>query len=134
MGTINGELGSFFAIDITDGSILWEFPHEVPGTPAVANGVVYVGSSDKSFYALDALTGVVRWSAATDAGVYSSPAVANGVVYVGDDLVHAYRVTDGELLWSYSTSGLFSRSPAVVDGSLYTCSFDGNLYAFSLPG
>src|SRR5437899_11176442 len=56
-------------------------------TPAVANGVVYVGSTDGNLYAFQAATGQKIWSApagaATGNWVASSPAVANGVVYVG---------------------------------------------------
>ena len=52
-------------------------------SPAVANGVVYVGSNDGNVYALNASTGAMLWSYTTGGGVYSSPAVANGVVYVG---------------------------------------------------
>ena len=61
-------------------------------SPAVANGVVYIGSGDYNVYALNASTGVKLWSYATGAGVYSSPAVANGVVYVGslDNNVYAF--------------------------------------------
>jgi serine/threonine-protein kinase len=55
----------------------------VNSSPAVANGVVYVGSWDNDVYALNAKTGDLLWSYATGAGVDSSPAVANGVVYVG---------------------------------------------------
>ena len=53
-------------------------------SPAVANGVVYVGSDDGNVYALNAATGAKLWSYATGK-LESSPAVANGVVYVGTD-------------------------------------------------
>ena len=54
----------------------------VESSPAVANGVVYVGSDDGNVYALNAKTGVKLWSYTTDSNVFSSPAVANGMVYV----------------------------------------------------
>ena len=44
--------------------------------PAVANGVVYVGSGDGNLYALKGSTGAKLWSYATDGQVFSSPAVA----------------------------------------------------------
>jgi len=53
----------------------------VYSSPAVANGVVYVGSEDFNVYALDASTGAKLWSFATGGKVFSSPAVASGVVY-----------------------------------------------------
>src|ERR1700675_377633 len=62
-------------------------------SPAVANGVVYVGSFDHKLYAFDAdgratcngvpTACVPLWTAMTGAAVFSSPAVAKGVVYVG---------------------------------------------------
>src|SRR5207302_3868589 len=62
-------------------------------SPAVANGVVYIGSGDGEFYAFSA-TGATNcsgtpktckplWTGATGPYTDSSPAVANGVVYVG---------------------------------------------------
>src|SRR5712692_9449664 len=43
--------------------ILWTFHTKdaVEGTPAIANGVVYIGSFDKNLYALDLATGKEKW-------------------------------------------------------------------------
>ncbi|MEU3491240.1 protein kinase domain-containing protein, partial [Streptomyces massasporeus] len=46
----------------------------VYSSPAVVDGIVYIGSADKKVYALDAATGTPRWTHTTGAGVYSSPA------------------------------------------------------------
>ena len=59
-------------------------------SPAVANGVVYVGSADNNVYALKASTSTKLWSYTTGSHVGSSPAVANGVVYVGGDDFNVY--------------------------------------------
>ena len=64
----------------------------VDSSPAVANGVVYVGSDDDNVYALNASTGALLWSYTTGNDVYSSPAVANGVVYVGSDDGNVYAL------------------------------------------
>jgi glucose dehydrogenase len=61
-------------------------------SPAVANGVVYVGSDDHNVYALNANTGAQLWSYSTGGNVDSSPAVANGVVYVGSDDHNVYAL------------------------------------------
>jgi outer membrane protein assembly factor BamB len=50
---------------------------------SVAGGMVYFGSSDHNLYALDAVTGTLKWSFPTGVINYTSPAVVNGVVYVG---------------------------------------------------
>src|SRR5438105_3675813 len=58
--------------------------HTVLGSsPAVANGVVYIGSGDHKVYALNATTGAKLWSYTTGGEGGSSPAVVNGVVYIG---------------------------------------------------
>ena len=133
-GTHNGGLGSLFAVDASTGSVSWVFPHEVHGTPAVANRSVFVGSTDGGLYSVDVVGGGVHWSVDEGFGEFVSPAVANGVVYAGTDMARAYRASDGALLWAFSPSDQQMGTPAVVDGTLYVCSFDGDMYAFSLPG
>ena len=83
---------------------------EIQSSPAVAGGLVYVGSADHKLYALDAVTGARKWSYTTGGPItYSSPAVANGVVYVGsfygDDKLYALDAVTRALKWSYTTGG-----------------------------
>lgn len=61
--------GSWNALDVAIGKILWQTADPIagtvdPGAVSVANGVVYAGSEDKAghFYALDAATGKILWS------------------------------------------------------------------------
>ncbi len=58
----------------------------VSATVAVADGVVYAGSWDGNLYALDAATGVKRWSFAAGGSaqfqILKPPTVASGLVYV----------------------------------------------------
>jgi outer membrane protein assembly factor BamB len=114
-------------------------------SPAVANGVVYVGSEDGKLYAFNAAgttncSGAPKtcsplWSASAGTSVDSSPAVANGVVYVGsiDGNMYAFDVGTGGPLWSATTGDVVASSPAVADGVVYVGSSDGKLYAFGLP-
>jgi eukaryotic-like serine/threonine-protein kinase len=73
--------------DVKNLGLKWSYRTngEVAGSPAVARGLVYVGSFDLNgiVYALDAHTGAQRWSFAVGGYVASSPAVANGLVYIG---------------------------------------------------
>src|SRR5690349_16595963 len=45
----------------------------IESSPAVAGGVVYVGSHDNNLYAFDAKTGKKLWSYVTGNPIYSSP-------------------------------------------------------------
>ncbi|MGD0329665.1 MAG: PQQ-binding-like beta-propeller repeat protein [Nitrososphaeria archaeon] len=114
---------------------LWSFPtgDQVESSPAVAGGVVYVGSYDHNVYALNASTGAKIWSYTTGDWVTSSPAVVGGVVYVGsyDNNTYALNASSGVKLWSFTTGGWVFSSPAVVGGVVYVGSEDGNVYALN---
>jgi outer membrane protein assembly factor BamB len=113
----------------------WSFTTggHVYSSPAVVNGVVYVGSFDSNVYALDAATGGQLWSFTTGGSVESSPAVVNGVVYVGsqDGDLYALDAATGAQLWRSLTNGAIDSSPAVVNGVVYVGSEDGEVLAFN---
>jgi outer membrane protein assembly factor BamB len=124
-------------------------------SPAVANGVVYVGAADNKLYAFDA-TGTndcsgkpkscsSLWTATTAGVIESSPAVANGIVYVGsgDNHLYAYDAMGTTNcsgspktctpLWSAATGNVVSSSPAVANGAVYVGSYDDSLHVYALP-
>ena len=100
--------------------------------PAVANGLVYVGSYDDHLYALDAKTGAQVWNAATGGPIYSSPAVADGVVYVGsaDSHVYAFDAETGALRWA-TPVGYQVNSPVTVAKGLVYAGSAGGAFAIS---
>ena len=92
--------------NMSNGKLMWSYTTGGPvsSSPAVVNGVVYIGSSDGNIYALNATTGEKLWSYTTGGFVYSSPTVANGIVYVGSDDHNVYALnanTGGR--WSWET-------------------------------
>src|ERR1700733_2541456 len=119
--------------------LLWRFPTSaawccgVASSPAVVNGVVYIGSVDNSIYALNGRTGAQLWSYATGGTITASPTVANGVVYVGsnDNNLYALNASTGAPLWSYTTGGGVDSSPTVANGVVYVGSYDDNVYALN---
>jgi hypothetical protein len=106
-------------------------------SPAIANGILYMGSLDKKLYALNADTGALKWSYTTGGPLdYSSPAVAlaKGLVFVGSNngKLYALNADTGAFKWSYTTGGpLVYSSPAVANGVVYVGSNDGNVYALN---
>jgi outer membrane protein assembly factor BamB len=104
-------------------------------SPAVVNGVVYVGALyDDTVYAVKAGTGALLWSYTTNSPVDSSPAVANGVLHVGSDDKHVYALNEktGAKLWSFATGYFVESSPAVANEVVYVGSDDNSVYAFGL--
>lgn len=64
-------------------------------TDVYATGIGKIAFLDSgALYALDAVTGALKWSYTTGSAIFSSPAVANGVVYIGstDDNVYAFHL------------------------------------------
>jgi len=139
------------ALDAATGAVLWQhaLAPTLKGprgafdltTPAVADGVVYIGIADSGddshgyMYAINAQTGAPLWKYKTGGGIYSSAAVANGVVYFGSDdkNIYALDARTGALLWNYTTGGKVVSSPAVANGMLFIGSEDTYMYAFHLP-
>ena len=113
--------------------LAWKFKTDgmVNSSPAVADGVVYVGSWDGRLYALDAETGQEKWRFKTDGQVYSSPAVAGGMVYIGslDGRLYALDAETGQEKWSFKTGSPVPSSPAVAGGVVYFVDKEGYLYA-----
>ena len=138
--------GTVFAVDAATGHLRWSYTTSlapnaqresegpiVESSPAVAGGIVYVGSDGGYVYALDAGNGHLDWSYATGNDVVSSPAVADDTVYVGgeDDNVYALDAATGHLIWSYATGNFAVSSPAVAGGIAYIGGDDGKLYALA---
>ncbi|MHC4087810.1 MAG: outer membrane protein assembly factor BamB family protein, partial [Planctomycetota bacterium] len=66
--------------------------------------IVYFGSSaDDKIYALDSMTGQIRWTFFTEGPVRLAPTVSAGRVYVGcdDGCVYCLSGDDGSLVWKY---------------------------------
>jgi outer membrane protein assembly factor BamB len=114
--------------------VKWQFKTggAVWSSPVVADGVVYFGSDDGYFYAVDVEAGQEKWRIETGDDVRSSPAIANDAVYFEsfDGYLYAVNVESGEELWKYKMAlegGFIMRatyddylsSPAVVDGTVY---------------
>jgi outer membrane protein assembly factor BamB len=106
------------------------------GTPAVAAGRVFVGSSvadGNNFFAFDATTGRPLWSAnighsganADGISIGASPAVSGSVVVAGggDQAYYGLRAETGEVIWrnfmDVGASGFPWCSPLVAAGRAY---------------
>jgi outer membrane protein assembly factor BamB len=155
-----------YALNASTGNIIWNFTSTGPSepaaengitgafasSPAVANEVVYIGSSDGNVYALSAATGAKIWNYTTSKQplysfgnqIYSSPTVSDGIVYVGSvgGNIYALNASTGAKIWNYCTNpdrlyggGYYhgvTASPAIANGIVYVGSVDGNIYALNL--
>jgi outer membrane protein assembly factor BamB len=105
----------------------------IDSSPVVAGGTVYVGS-DAGIYALNSVTGGLRWADADAGAVDSSPKVADGTVYIGSFDGHqvcALSATTGRIRWTFLTGYPFNSSPFVASGTVYIGGFDDKVYALN---
>ena len=105
------------------------------GAPSVAAGRVYVASSATSgpnFFAFDAATGIVNWSAdlghgagCFNVGIGATPAISGSVVVAGggDSAYYGLDAATGAQLWrdplNAGPSAFPWSSPLIVDGRAY---------------
>ncbi len=103
----------------------------IESSPAVANGVIYVGSRDGNLYAIDATSGAKRWEFKTGSWIESSPAIVNNIVYIGsnDGNLYALDASTGKKLWQYQGRYPIKSSPAIAGNMVYVGSDDYNVYA-----
>jgi outer membrane protein assembly factor BamB len=139
--------------------VKWKFHTDgkIFSSPAITNGVAFIGSEDKNLYAINIITGKPVWKFHTGGPVHSSPAVYNHTVYFNsnDGFFYAVNAISGRLKWKFKTKGEkkvggvgiwdmkpanmymedqydFFLSSAVInkkDNTLYFGSGDGNIYA-----
>jgi len=131
-----GDRQSVIAFDTDERDIRWsvETNGTVTSSPAVADGVVYVGSNDYAVYAFNVEDGTERWRFETEGPITSSPAVTDhqgGTVYVGgtDRRVYAIDTSDGTERWQYEANNSVISSPAVASDTVYVGGQGGTVYA-----
>jgi outer membrane protein assembly factor BamB len=138
-------------------TVQWTFKAAGPilTSPAVLDGVIYVGSMSGHLYAVDQRTGKEKWNFKSRMPIASSPAIADGTVYFVSSAgsLAAIDATNGQPKWVFAAEyerkfeaknlhgypsaaqtipdawDVFTSSPAVVDGKVYFGSGDGNVYA-----
>jgi outer membrane protein assembly factor BamB len=138
VGTTAGQL---FAIDISNGGILWTFTlasgAAMYGEPAVdpGAGLLFVGANDGTLDAISLSTGLLAWSRMLGGDV-SAPVLANGQVYATSTVgtVKAFVESSGHRLWSASVGGHPTSAPAVnqTAGLLVVGSSTGTVIALNL--
>lgn len=124
-------------------------------SPAVVDGVVYIGSTDGVLWAYPSdgcgqdFCATPLWRSTDLAQIRDTPAVRNGIVYVGSQT--SFFSNDGKLnafdadgcgqdvcepLWQglAGPQSILESSPAVAGGFVFVGSYDGKLYAFDADG
>lgn len=93
----------------------WSFQTGGPvyATPTINNNVIYTGSMDSIFYAIDAKTGQELWSFKT-AGIITCNALVadNKIIFESGNILYAIN-KNGETIWQFKLSE--NMNPSMVD-------------------
>lgn len=114
----------------------------IHGTPAIANGAVYVGAYDGALYAFDLESGDRIWRRKLGGSIGSSPAYHDGTVYIAVEYpdpsgsVFGVDALDGSVGWEDDRITDHPHSTIAIDreaGRLVVGANDGALYAWTYP-
>jgi len=132
--------GEFTAWDPVEGKVVWTIPDHFPvwsGALATAGDVVFYGTLDGWFKAVDARSGTLLWQFKTGSGIIGQPAT-----YRGPDGKQYVAILSGVGGWAGAivAGGLDARdesaalgfAAAMRDLPHYT-NKGGMLYVFALP-
>jgi len=139
--------GEVVALNANNGHWLWTTKlgqvSQVMTLTAPGNGLAYAGGDDGRLYALDVVTGKIRWtfSDPNDTGANggegywqaSFPALSNGVLYVGanhDQELYALDASTGQVRWHAIVQSLNAFTPTVSNGFVL---LGGNASATGYP-
>ncbi len=100
-------------------------------TPAIRDGVVYVGGLNGYFYALDLANGAEKWKYHSELGFRAPAAVRDGLVYVGDTEGRfvCLDAATGEPKWGLSTDAEINAGANFYKDNVIIGSQNGSLYS-----
>jgi outer membrane protein assembly factor BamB len=142
-GSVRDDYHFIYAIN-PDGSLRWKRlmgpgvkqKNNTSGAPAIANGVVYVGSPyAKALFAYNVDSGKKLWEYFTGVKIKGAPAIADGYVFFGDTggTLYVLAAKNGHLIKKrHFPKALAPAGPVVIDRNLYVGCQDGNVYSIPL--
>ena len=140
---------AFYAVDGNSGVLKWSVIlnwHTV-SFPTIAFNTIYVGDShldhdNSSIYALDVVSGSVRWQHSENSGFWGAIGVdtATNTVFTGignpDSAVMALNASTGQVIWNqpisqYGADDDVGSAITVDNGRVYASSKNGSVYALN---
>ena len=110
----------------------WKFKTGGPlyASPVIANGILYIGSTDGKLYALDAKQWGIKWVFDAGEAIRYSATVLGDRVYFSarNNKVYALDAKTGEKLWEFKTKSWMDAPPIVVDNKVYIGAFPSKIY------
>ncbi len=137
------EVGQLLKLDPTkpEDPLVWSVhdddvrPGGLWSTPALHDGMVYVGTDGGRLLAVDQQSGDLAWEKQLAGPTWQSPVVVDDVLIEGDcnGVLHAFDVSEPgvepEELWTAELGGCIESTPAVWRGRIYVGTRGGRFFA-----
>ena len=93
-----------------------------------------LGSDGGGIYAVERLSGKLRWKYQATASIFATPVLSSGVCVVGaiDGVLYALDTRTGELRWKYETGTRIFAPAAATQNQIFIGTADGKVTALSL--
>lgn len=128
-------------------SLAWEYKTNGPiySSPILENNIIYFGSLDSNFYAVDLNNGKLLWKYKTDGDIRSNAVIAgnNILVVSGDGCLYSINKNTHQLTWKFKSRGdkkyelytfadYFQSSPIVNGDTVFYGTGDCYIYAVNI--
>ncbi len=126
-----------------NGTLQWTNPldgSQVYGSPVISqSGILYVGTINGNFYAINSQTGQTSWSVNLDTsigGISSSAIIGNnGIIYVASGYnFYALNASNGSVISTVTLGYNVESNPVLYDGEIYVGCDSGQFYEISTSG
>ncbi len=125
----------FYAFDAYTGELDWSIaaPDGGPTAAIVEDDKIIFNTESCTIFVADARTGELLWSRWLGDPLMSQPAAADGLVFSaypanGGHLFGAFRLADGEPVWTTPIAADVIQAPQVVGRDVYFATMDGTAY------
>lgn len=136
----------FYSCNSDESGLQWKYSTngEIFAHPVIKGDMIFIGSMDSVFYALDKTSGERIWSVRTNAPIQSTALTYKKTVYIkSGNSAFAIGQKKGELIWSYAAKPMqqtgkmdpwdfHSGSPAINDSLIYFGFQNGQVLGFDL--
>ncbi len=125
------QMGNVYAIGYNR-EFRWQYRTRrgIIASPIVNKGLLFIGSLDWNFYALDVRSGWLAWKTRSAGPIVSTAAVFENIVIFGSTSgnIHGLDQSDGRTVWRFDADGQVTGSAMVYGESVYVGSVEGTLY------
>ena len=134
-GLTNDVKGKLFALNLENGTKLWEFNSEdgFLTTPVVDDGKLYLGDMAGQFFCIDT-SGEKQWTYKTEIEINSSANTYKNLVLFGsqDGALYALDKVTGDFQWKHTTEDQIQCSITVAKNHAFLAGCDSMLHVIDL--